>query len=131
MAKIGIIVNKGGGSAREEAVEAIKKTLSQHGTGFDLRVVEGKDIKKNARELVESGCNPVAGGGGDGTINCVSGVVKDSPVALGVLPLGTLNHFAKDLKVPLDPAQAAANLIFGSIRMVDYASVNGEVFLNN
>ena len=48
-----------------------------------------------------------------------------------VLPAGTLNHFARDLGVPLDPAEAALLVRDGVQRKVDVAEVNGRVFVNN
>ncbi|HEY8669011.1 MAG TPA: diacylglycerol kinase family protein, partial [Tepidisphaeraceae bacterium] len=50
---------------------------------------------------------------------------------MGVLPMGTLNHFAKDLKLPLELAEAARVIAQGAPRKVDVATVNGRVFLNN
>jgi diacylglycerol kinase family enzyme len=50
---------------------------------------------------------------------------------LGVLPLGTLNHCAKDLKIPLDLDAAAATIAEGHVRAVDVAELNGRVFVNN
>ncbi len=50
---------------------------------------------------------------------------------LGILPLGTLNHFAKDLGIPLDVEDAAATIAAGRTRLVDLAEVNGETFINN
>lgn len=51
--------------------------------------------------------------------------------ALGVLPLGTLNHFAKDLRIPTDLEAAAQTILDGSVASVDVGEVNGRVFLNN
>lgn len=70
-------------------------------------------------------------GGGDGTINAVASVLAGSGVALGVLPLGTLNHFAKDLDIPLDLEQAVATIARGTTTPVDVGDVNGRIFLNN
>jgi diacylglycerol kinase family enzyme len=50
---------------------------------------------------------------------------------LGVLPLGTLNHFARDAGIPLDLEEAVAAIAGGRIREVDVAEVNGRVFINN
>ena len=50
---------------------------------------------------------------------------------LGVLPLGTLNHFAKDLKIPLDLEGAARTIIANHAIQVDVGEVNGHIFLNN
>ena len=73
----------------------------------------------------------VAVGGGDGSINAVASVLAGTEVPLGILPLGTLNHFAKDLGLPLDLDGAVAVIAAGETRRVDAADVNGHVFVNN
>jgi diacylglycerol kinase family enzyme len=69
--------------------------------------------------------------GGDGTVNCAASVMVDADKPLGVLPLGTLNHFARDLGLPPDPDSAAVALSAGRWRQVDVGEVNGRVFVNN
>ena len=83
-----------------------------------------------ARALAESS-QPVVAGGGDGTINAVAGVLAGTKIALGVLPMGTLNHFAKDVGIPLGLEAAVRNLFTGQIIKVDVGEVNGRVFVNN
>ena len=58
---------------------------------------------------------------GDGLIGKIGGVLAGTGTPLGVLPLGTLNHFAKDLGIPLDLAEAARVLAAGRVREVDVA----------
>lgn len=70
-------------------------------------------------------------GGGDGTLSAAAAHLAGSRTALGILPLGTLNHFARDLGLPAAPADAAAVIAAGHVRRVDVAEVNGRVFLNN
>jgi diacylglycerol kinase family enzyme len=70
-------------------------------------------------------------GGGDGTVNAVAGKLAGTDTALGVLPMGTLNHFAKDVDIPLNLEAAVYNLFTGQIRKVDVGEVNGRVFVNN
>src|SRR5919206_2234799 len=70
-------------------------------------------------------------GGGDGTVRTVAAVLAGTGVPLGILPLGTLNHFARDLGIPLELDGAAAVIARGSARTIDVAEVNGEVFVNN
>jgi diacylglycerol kinase family enzyme len=84
-----------------------------------------------AKRALEKGAQMVAAGGGDGTINAVGSVMVGSGVPFGVLPLGTLNHFAKDLGVPLELDAAVRNLAEGVPRRVDVGEVNGRIFLNN
>jgi diacylglycerol kinase family enzyme len=70
-------------------------------------------------------------GGGDGSIRTVASILAGTDVPLGILPLGTLNHFARDLGIPPDPREAVAVLLTGAVHSVDAASMNGEIFLNN
>ena len=69
--------------------------------------------------------------GGDGTVGSLADVVRGTNTALGILPLGTLNHFAKDLGVPLDAVEAARSIAAGHRIAVDVGEVNGRCFLNN
>lgn len=69
--------------------------------------------------------------GGDGTVSCAAGALAGGEKPLGILPLGTLNHFARDLGLPSDPESAAAVLAAGRSRQVDLGEVNGRVFVNN
>jgi diacylglycerol kinase family enzyme len=70
-------------------------------------------------------------GGGDGTINCAASAVVGRNIPLGVLPMGTLNHFAKDLGIPLDLEEAAKVILTGVECKVDVGEVNELIFLNN
>jgi diacylglycerol kinase family enzyme len=72
----------------------------------------------------------VAAMGGDGTVNAVASALAGGSTPLLVLPAGTLNHFARDLGVPLDPVEATLLVRDGRPRNVDVAEVNGRVFLN-
>jgi diacylglycerol kinase family enzyme len=70
-------------------------------------------------------------GGGDGTLSGGAALLADSGKVMGVLPLGTLNHFAHDLGMPDDLAEGLTVIAAGATRAVDLAEVNGRVFLNN
>jgi diacylglycerol kinase family enzyme len=80
---------------------------------------------------VEEGCETLVAGGGDGTINTAASILVGRDTSLGVLPLGTLNHFAKDLGIPLELEAAAQVVLDGNLCRVDVGEVNGRVFLNN
>lgn len=80
---------------------------------------------------MKAGARIIAAGGGDGTISTVGASLIGTGCVLGVLPLGTLNHFAKDLRIPLELEAAAQNLIAGVVIDVDVGEVNGHIFLNN
>lgn len=61
----------------------------------------------------------------------MASAVIGTDAALGILPLGTLNHFAKDLGIPLGLDEAVATIANGERREVDIGEVNGKIFLNN
>src|SRR5918997_389244 len=79
----------------------------------------GEEIVELARRAVKENCQPIVAGGGDGTINAVASMLVGTDRTLGVLPLGTLNHFAKDLKIPLDLEAAARVCMAGREAKVD------------
>ncbi len=91
----------------------------------------GPQLREAAERAVEHGCSSLVAGGGDGTINTVASVLMGREIPLGVLPLGTLNHFAKDLDIPLDLEEAARVVLHGELCTVDVGEVNGRIFLNN
>ena len=91
----------------------------------------GDDISSLAARAVSERRHPVVAGGGDGTVNAVAGKLAGTDTPLGVLPMGTLNHFAKDVGIPLNLAAAVRNLFTGQISKVDVGEVNGRVFVNN
>lgn len=70
-------------------------------------------------------------GGGDGSMSSAASVLAGTNTALGVLPLGTLNHFAKDLHIPLELEPAVRNIVDGHVALVDVGAVNGRTFVNN
>lgn len=127
--KAAILINRGGGSVGERP--AIEDALASAGIEGDVQWLEGRHIAKAAKAAVAKGARLVIAGGGDGTISCVAGVLAGTKSRLGVLPLGTLNHFARDLKIPTDLAEAAKLIATGKARPVDLAEVNGRVFVNN
>lgn len=69
--------------------------------------------------------------GGDGTVSCVAAAVAGTSRPMGVLAVGTLNHFARDLGLPLALEDAIQVIAAGQIRRVDAGEVNGHVFVNN
>jgi diacylglycerol kinase family enzyme len=80
------------------------------------------------------GIDAVVAAGGDGTVSAVASALAsagEGAVPLGVLPLGTLNHFAKDLGLPLRLADAANVIALNTPRPVDLGEVNGRCFINN
>jgi diacylglycerol kinase family enzyme len=133
MKPVTVIVNGGAGHGHDDSAAAeLRAKLAKAGLDAELVLAkDGEEMIATARRALEGGAELVVAGGGDGTINAVASVMAGSGVRFGVLPLGTLNHFAKDLGVPLDLDGAVRNLADGVPRKVDVGEVNGRIFLNN
>ena len=103
------------------------------GAGLDSEIVlaEGEDCANRAADHVKRGAELIIAAGGDGTVGAIAGVLAGSEAAMGILPLGTLNHFARDLGIPPDLEDAARVVATGRERCVDIAEVNGRAFVNN
>lgn len=72
----------------------------------------------------------IVAAGGDGTITALGGAMLESGKALAILPLGTVNALAKDLRIPLDTSAAVAALADGVAQQIDVGEVNGRFFLH-
>lgn len=88
-------------------------------------------LSRQVAEAKRTGVRCVVAAGGDGTVSAVAGLAQQHGLRLGVLPVGTLNHFAKDLHLPLEIAAAVEVITRGKTRRIDMASVNGHYFVNN
>jgi len=132
-AAIVVIVNAGSGGGNDAAlVDRLAVHFKAAGLHAEIELAHGGD------EIITAVGNAVArrpplivAGGGDGTVSTVAAALVDTGIAFGVLPLGTLNHFAKDLGIPLELADAVAVLAHGEAGRVDVGEVNGRIFVNN
>ena len=128
-----VILNRGSGAGGADgARESITIRLQQSPLEVEcLTLDEEMDLAAEVRRRVEQGVSLVIAGGGDGTVNAVANAIRDLPVRFGVLPLGTLNHFARDLGIPLDLEAALEVIVAGHSTVVDAVDVNGRLFVNN
>lgn len=129
--RIVIVANEASGTGAG-APETLERAVRAAGLHFHVvgRQPE-QDVRRLARELVRDGYTTIVAAGGDGTVNGVAGGLIGTEAALGILPLGTLNHLAKDLGLPLDLPSALQTLAAGHTVAIDVGEVNGHVFLNN
>jgi diacylglycerol kinase family enzyme len=118
---------RSGGAVTAAAIEAL---FEQHGCACAVTLLRPKMDVGAAVRTVDAGTVVVAAGG-DGTVNCVAAGALVSGAAMAVLPVGTLNHFAKDLGMPPSVAAAVAVIAAGHCAAVDAGQVNGRVFVNN
>ncbi|HMJ26770.1 MAG TPA: diacylglycerol kinase family protein [Pyrinomonadaceae bacterium] len=128
-----VIINARSGVGYEgETRSRLSEIFETIGVHADISVAEsGAEIVRLAEKAVRGDWSVVIAGGGDGTMNMVASHLSGTDKVLGVLPLGTLNHFAKDLKIPLDLEGAVETALSGRAVNVDVGDVNGRIFLNN
>jgi diacylglycerol kinase family enzyme len=121
----------GGGRSQAE-IDGLRRAFDEAGLDAQIRQLEpGEELREVAREALRERPPVLVAAGGDGTISALADVVRGSDTALGVLPIGTLNHFAKDAGIPLEPVEAARAIAQGRRVSVDVGEVNGRCFLNN
>ncbi len=114
---------------RPELPDLIEDVLRR--SGLELRVIgehEAPDMGARLDLAVADSAELVIVGGGDGTVRTAAARLAGTGRTLAVLPLGTLNLLAKDLNMPLDPAEAAEALARAEPREIDLGEVNGEIF---
>jgi diacylglycerol kinase family enzyme len=121
-----------GGGCGPERREEIAALFAQEGLAADIVMAGDAAALRSAIErALAAGTRLVVAGGGDGTQAGVASSLAGTDAVQGVLPLGTLNHFAKDLGIPLKLEEAVRTIAQGRVLQVDVGEVNGRVFINN
>lgn len=133
MARVPVLLNREGGAlARDPALaERVAPTLTAAGIDAEVELLSGCDCAVRARAIAERGDPLLIVGGGDGTIGAAASALIGTETKLGILPFGTLNHFARDLGIPAALEEAAAVIANGHERHVDVAEMSGRIFINN
>jgi diacylglycerol kinase family enzyme len=131
--RVTVLLNRGGGAVAADAkiVERVESALEAARIDADVDLISGGDCEVRSRAIAERGDPLLIVGGGDGSVGAAAAALAGTKTALGILPLGTLNHFARDLGVPLRLEEAARLIADGTERRVDVAEMNGRVFINN
>jgi diacylglycerol kinase family enzyme len=100
--------------------------------GFEvIRVSHDLDCAALIRQRMNEGVRVFVAAGGDGTINTVIQPLVNTDAIFGVIPVGTYNHFAKDLGIPLAWRDALDVILTGTIKPIDTARINERFFVNN
>ena len=114
------------------ALSRLQEAVRQAGLQGEVVAVEPDKLPAAIAEAAaDPGLDAVCVAGGDGTVSSAAAVMAGGEKPLGVLPLGTLNHFARDLGLPADLEAAASAISAGRCRDVDVGEINGRVFVNN
>jgi YegS/Rv2252/BmrU family lipid kinase len=128
-----VLLNRGGGAlaADPELPSRVESALKAAGLDVEIELLSGGDCAVRAEAIAKRGDELLIVGGGDGTISAAASAVVGTETVLGVLPLGTLNHFARDLGIPADLDEAGKLIARGKHRRVDVAEMNERIFINN
>lgn len=129
------ILNRDGGTLRTMDLTAfcatMREVFERHGHVIDCEVVSGAKVAKRLRAAATTrGVDAVLAGGGDGTISTAAAIAFETGTPLAVLPVGTMNLFARALKVPLGLDEALEALAAGEIGAVDIATANDRPFVH-
>ena len=129
---IPVLINAGGGAAARAGaalIDQVTAAFADAGLAVTVELLEGAAVRERVQELAER--RLVVVGGGDGTLGCAAGALAGRDTALGILPLGTRNHLARELGIPLDLPGAAKLIAAGRRRAIDLGRCNDRVFVNN
>jgi diacylglycerol kinase family enzyme len=135
--RIPVLLNTASGPGSEPDAAAVRAAFAAVGCDADVARLDDCDqLDAQVARALDARPSRLVAGGGDGTVAAVASRLVDGDTSLGVLPLGTLNHFAKDLGIPLE-LEPAARVIAGGRRIcVDVGELcagesGARVFLNN
>ncbi|MEP6982801.1 MAG: diacylglycerol kinase family protein [Sphingomicrobium sp.] len=133
MARVTVLLNSGGGAvaADPKIGDKVARALKKAGVEAEVELIGGGDCAARCRAIAERGDELLIVGGGDGTISAAASALVGTKTLLGILPLGTLNHFARDLGIPTKLADAAKLIAERPARQVDVAEMNHRIFINN
>jgi diacylglycerol kinase family enzyme len=126
-----VIMNRGAGGPDDPEARIAELFRAQGESPRILQPDDQRDIASLAQEAGRTDEEIIVAAGGDGTVNAVAAELAGTNKVLGVLPVGTLNHFAKDLGIPLDLEAAVKTVLHGRAMSVDAGEVNGRIFINN
>jgi diacylglycerol kinase family enzyme len=133
--KAAVILNKHSGTSGSESADSLANKITDELKKSAIEPVIlpiGKENFKSTIDTVyENDFEAIIAGGGDGTINSAAEISIKKDIPLGVIPLGTYNHFSKDLKIPLDLTEALKVIGKKEVRRIDIGKINNNYFLNN
>ena len=133
MARIVVLLNRGGGlvTADPKIAGKVRKAFRAARLDAAVELVFGGDFEIRCRTIAERGDELIVVGGGDGSISAAASALVGTKTMLGILPLGTLNHFARDLGIPAGLDEAVKLIAARKHRRVDVAEMNDRIFINN
>src|SRR4051794_10233914 len=129
-APIALLANPSAADGRSlKCLDVVRATFEERGANYEMASPAGRDAARQVARAAGARGETVVAVGGDGTIGLIAGALRDTPGRLGVIPAGRGNDFARVLKIPTDPAEAARVALDGHERVVDVGDVDGETFV--
>jgi diacylglycerol kinase family enzyme len=133
--RVHAVINRRAGSAlgldTQHLANEAEAAFREAGHDIAIGLFEPEAMEAALDEAVAAAPDVLVAGGGDGTVRSAASRLLGSGIALGILPLGTVNRLAHDLNIPLEPHAALRSLASSGFREIDVAEVNGEIFLCN
>ncbi|WP_419419950.1 diacylglycerol/lipid kinase family protein [Legionella sp. D16C41] len=128
MVDIAVIVNSRAKNANQ--LDSYLEGLAKHQLTYQLYRTSPKNLEQTIKQC-RLNYPILLVGGGDGTIRTAAQWCANTKTILGVLPLGTLNHFAKELNLPSSADELALAIKNKITNLIDCAEINGNIFINN
>ena len=128
--RVRVLVNPKSGLGT--SFDVLREAVETHfGRTADVAYQFSRDVddgRRKAERAVRDGVDVVLVAGGDGMVNSIGGALVGTSVALGVIPTGSGNGFARHFGIPLDAAGAVAALARARRRAIDVGTANGRPF---
>jgi diacylglycerol kinase (ATP) len=127
MRKAALLYNpdSGGSKQRQKDLHSALGVLTGGGVEAELIPTESREhASEETQRAISAGCDTIFACGGDGTVNNVAQILANSPVALGILPIGTANALAHDLRIPRNLTAAAKAALEGTPRRIALGRVS-------
>jgi diacylglycerol kinase family enzyme len=134
--QIELVINARAGGALGQSLDDLERNLARifEAEGHGVRVSRIQALFSADRlieEAIARGPDALVIAGGDGTVLLAARRLENTSIALGIVPMGTINRLARDLGIPLSPVEAASALSRGTVTAIDAGAVNGALFLCN
>ncbi len=123
-ARAGAVIDAGA----ERIRDALASSLKERSADVKIRLVRPSYLRAEIERAARSEISTLIVGGGDGSVNCAANALAGTSKTLGVLPFGTMNLFARDLRMPANIEEAIEAIGDARPRKVDLARVNGRSF---
>lgn len=124
------IINPVSGNGKgKKIIPEIERLFGKLHLSYEIKVTEfAKQGIELAKKAIEENYDIIVAVGGDGTVNEVASAVVGTKATLGIIPIGSGNGLARELKIPLSSKAALQNLISGTRQIMDTGICNQHFF---